>query len=132
MAISNYLADATLNHVYRNTALTSPTTVYVALFTTATGDDGSGTECTGTDYAREAATFGAPGNEGGNRGISNSAIVDFGTDSDGTFGTISHFAIFDAATNGNMLDHGALDASKTPSAGDPVSFAIGELTITRA
>jgi len=32
MAMSNYLSTAILNHVYRNTALSSPTTVYVALF----------------------------------------------------------------------------------------------------
>jgi len=31
MAMSNYLSTAILNHVYRNTALSSPTTVYVAL-----------------------------------------------------------------------------------------------------
>ncbi len=31
--MSNYLEDALANHVFRNTSLTSPTTVYVALFT---------------------------------------------------------------------------------------------------
>lgn len=131
MAISNYLADAILDHVYRNTALASPSTVYVALFTTATDDTGGGTECTGTDYARQTATFGAPGDEGGVRGISNSSTVDFGVDSDGTFGTLTHFAIYDSLTAGNMLDHGALNASKTPTAGDGVTFNVGELTITR-
>ncbi len=129
MAMTNYLADATLNHVHRNTAYTSPTTVYVALFTTATGDDGSGTECTGTDYARVAVTFGAP--SGTPRQIANSAIVDFGTDSDGSFGALTHFAIYDAATAGNMLEHDALTTAKTPAAGDPVTFPVGTLVINR-
>lgn len=127
MSMSNYLATALLNHVYRNTALTSPTTVYVALYTAAPTDAGGGTECSGTDYERIAATFGAP--SGSPLEIANSSEVSFGTDSDGSFGTLTHFGLFDAETSGNLLDWGALTTSKTPAAGDPVRFATGELTL---
>jgi hypothetical protein len=130
MAMTNYLATAILNHVHRNTAYTSPTTVYVALYKTATNDAGGGTECTGTDYERKAVTFGAPG-VADPIAIANSAEVSFGTDSDGTFGTLTHFAIMDAPTGGNMLEHAALTTEKTPGAGDPVRFAVGELTVSR-
>ena len=56
-AISNYLENALLNATLRNTTYTSPATVYAALFTTDPTDDGSGTECTGSGYARKAITL---------------------------------------------------------------------------
>jgi hypothetical protein len=130
MAISNYLATAMLNNTYRGVNFTPPVTVYLALFTTATTDAGGGTECAGTDYARQSAAFSAP--TGDPLAVANSAQIDFPDDSDGTYGTLTHFATFDAATAGNMLDHGALTTQKTPNAGDPVYFAAGEISISRA
>lgn len=130
MAMSDYLATAMLNEVYRGVAFTSPATVYVALFTAAPTDAGGGTECAGTDYERQSVAFSAP--TGDPLAVSNSAQVDFADDSDGTYGTLTHFALFDAATSGNMLDWGALTTQKTPNAGDPVYFAAGELSISRA
>lgn len=60
---SNYLEDAIIDHVFRNTALTSPTTVYVALFTAVSdAEAGTGTEVSGGAYARQAVTFAAPSN----------------------------------------------------------------------
>ena len=126
-AMSDYLEDAILNHVFRNTALTSPTTVYAALFTTATTDAGGGTEVSGGGYARQASTFGAPSSGT----ITNSADIDFGTAS-ASWGTITHSAIYDALTVGNMLVHGALTASKTVNNGDGFKFAIGNYDITAA
>jgi hypothetical protein len=54
---SDYLENKILDHVLRNTAYTSPTTVYVGLYTAAPTDAGGGTEVSGNGYAREAATF---------------------------------------------------------------------------
>ena len=72
---SNYLENALINAVLRNTSYTSPTTVYVSLYTTDPTDAGSGTEVSGGSYARIAVTFGAPSN-----GVStNSADVTFPT-----------------------------------------------------
>lgn len=122
---SDYLENALLDHVLRNTAYTSPTTVYVGLYTAAPTDAGGGTEVSGGGYAREAATFGAA--SGGS--ISNSAIVDFGTTT-GAWGTVTHFGIFDAETAGNLLYWDALTAEKVIGNGDPVSFPIGDLTVT--
>jgi hypothetical protein len=59
VSFSDYLEDAVLDHVFRNTALTSPTTVYVALYTATPSDAGGGTEVSGGSYARTAGTFGA-------------------------------------------------------------------------
>ena len=56
-ALSNYLENALINATLRNTSYTSPSTVYVGLFTTDPTDAGSGTEVSGGSYARESTTI---------------------------------------------------------------------------
>jgi hypothetical protein len=126
-AMSDYLENALVNAVLRNTAYTSPATVYAALFTTATDDASGGTEVVGGSYARTAVTFGAPSN-----GVtSNSGTVTFPTAS-ASWGLVSHFAIMDAATNGNRLFHGALQVPKTVDSGDVFTFPASNLQVTLA
>jgi hypothetical protein len=125
--ISNYLENALVNATLRNTTYTSPATVYLALFTTDPTDADSGTECTGTAYARQAITFGAPSN-----GVtSNTAVIEF-PQAGNSWGTISHIGIRDALTVGNLLYHTPLDASKTIATGDVFRVAIGSLSVTLA
>ena len=126
-AMSNYLENALINATLRNTSYTSPSTVYVALFTSDPTDAGSGTECTGGAYARQSATFGAPSD-----GASSiSADVEF-PQATGAWGTITHFGIFDASSSGNLLYHGALTASKTIATGDVIKITSSNLTVTLA
>ena len=129
-AKTDYLEDALLNHVLRNTAYTSPTAVYVGLTSTATTDAGGGTELTGGSYARVAVTFGAPAG-GGAGSVSNSAEVLF-PEATTDWSAATHFFIADALTAGNRLYHGALDAARTALTGDQIRFAIGALTVTEA
>jgi hypothetical protein len=127
-AISNYLENALLNATLRNTSYTSVATVYAALFTSDPTEAGTGTECTGTGYARKAITFAAPSN-----GVTtNSAAACEFDQATGTWGTLTHFAIFDALTTGNMLYYGALTTSKTISNGDVFKFATSSVTVTLA
>lgn len=123
-SFSDYLENATLNHVFRNTALPSPSAVYVALYTAAPTDAGGGTEVTGGGYARQAVTFGAPSNGV----IANTAAVSF-TAAGAAFGTIVAVGFFDAATAGNMLAYAPI-TSATIGDGDTLNFAIGQLTIS--
>ena len=126
-ALSNYLENALINATLRNTAYTSPSTVYVGLFTSDPTDAGSGTEVSGGSYARKAMAFDAPSN-----GASvNSSAVEF-DQATGNWGTITHFALFDALTTGNMLYHGALTTSKTIETGDVFKFADSSVTVTLA
>lgn len=126
-AMSNYLENAVINAVLRNTSYTSPTTVYVALFTSDPTDAGTGTECTGSGYTRKAMTFGSPSN-----GVStNSAAVEF-DQATGSWGTITHMGLYDASTSGNLLLHGALTTSKVIEAGDVFKFASTALAVTLA
>ena len=50
--MSNYLENALVNAVLRNTSYTSPATVYLALYTSDPTDADAGTEVSGTSYAR--------------------------------------------------------------------------------
>jgi hypothetical protein len=126
-AMSNYLENAVINAVLRNTSYTSPATVYVALFTTDPTDANTGTECTGASYVRKAMTFGAPSN-----GVSsNSSAVEF-DQATTSWGTITHMGLYDASTSGNLLFHGALTASKVIDTGDVFKFASAALAVTLA
>ena len=123
---SNYLEDALLNHVLRNTSYTSPTTVYLALFTVAPTDVGGGTEVSGGSYARQALTFAAPVSGS----VSNSGAVTF-PQATASWGTIVAVGIFDAVTVGNLLYYGALSTSKVVDTNDQISFANGAITAVR-
>lgn len=125
--MSNYLENALINATLRNTAYTSPTTVYVGLHTADPTDAGSGTEVSGGSYARTSVTFGSPSN-----GTStNSAAVEF-PQATGSWGTVSHIGIWDASSTGNLLYHTALDTSKTIETGDIFKIASGSLSVTLA
>ncbi len=122
--MSNYLENALINAVLRNTSYTSPTTTYLALYTSDPTDADTGTEISGGSYARQAITFGAPSN-----GTStNSAAVEF-PQATADWGIISHVAIRDAVTSGNLLFHTALDASKTINNGDVFKISTGNLSV---
>lgn len=128
-ALSDTLEQALLNHVFRNSPYTSPTTVYLALFTSDPTDLGTGSELADTGYARKVVTFSAPVASAGGHAISNAATVEFGAIVDGQV-TVSHFAVFDAATAGTLLAHGSFTASRTLSIDDIPTVASGAVTIT--
>lgn len=123
-SFSDYLENALLNHVFRNTALTAPTTVYLALYTAAPTDAGGGTQVSGGGYARQAITFGAPA--GG--AISNTSAVSF-TATGANFGTIVAVGIFDTLTVGNLLAWDDI-TSAVINDGDTINFPIGDIDIT--
>jgi hypothetical protein len=125
--MSNYLENALVNAVLRNTAYTSPTTVYLALYTSDPTDADAGTEVSGNAYARQSITFGSPSN-----GVTtNSAAIEF-PQATGSWGTVAYVGIRDASTGGNLLFHTALDASKTIATGDVFRVAAGSLSVTLA
>mgnify|MGYP001094525982 CR=1 FL=1 len=124
-AVSDYLENKLLDHVFRNTAYTSPASVYLALYTSNPGDDNSGIEVSGGNYARQAVTFNAP--SGGS--ITNSADISF-PEATADWGTVTHFGIMDASTGGNLLWHGALDNSKSILTGDQIIIKAGGLTVS--
>lgn len=143
-ALSDYLENKLVDHLLRGQAYTAPATVYVALLTAAPSDGGGGTEVSAGGYARVAVasslanwagTQGAGttvASSGAGGQTSNNAAVTFGAPS-ANWGSVTHAALYDASTGGNLLAWGALGASKTINNGDPApSFAAGALTFTLA
>ncbi len=84
---------------------------------------------TGNNYARKSVVNNVtnwPNAVSGSK--SNGTEILFATPS-GSWGTITHFAIFDAVSAGNMLYHGALNSSVAPGTGVEVKFAATALTV---
>lgn len=132
-ALSDYLETAVLAWIKGTDMATAPAAVYVALFDGDPGDAGaSGTDETATirPAGRVAATFGAVANDvsSGGEKITNDADIDFGT-SEGS-ATIDYVAIYDAATDGNLLFRGALDSQVSVSIGNSVKFTAGDLVLS--
>jgi hypothetical protein len=119
------LANALLDAVLKNVTYTSPTSVFVALFTVAPTASTSGTEVTGGAYVRKAVTFSAA--SGG--ATSNTNAVTFPIAS-AAWGTVNAAAICDAATAGNQLYFGNLGTPKSVGSGDQLNFAIAALSVT--
>ena len=128
-SFSDYLENKLLDHVFRDTAFTAPSTLYVGLYTTAPTDAGGGTEVSGGSYARvscvPASTFAAASSGA----TQTTSTVTF-PQASGTWGTVVAFGIFDQATSGNLLAWGDLTLSKSISSGDIASFAVGDIDIT--
>lgn len=137
---TDYAENKIVDAVFRAQALGAPATMYVALFTTAEDDTGAGTEVTGGSYARVAVT-GALANWAGTQaaGSTTASTGTSGTTSNNgaitfpaptaNWGVITGFALFDAASAGNMWVWGALTTNKTVNNGDAApSFAAAALT----
>ena len=124
MSFSNYLETKVLDHVFGATAYTAPATLYVALFTTAPGEAGGGTEISGSGYARQSVAFTTTGDT-----TSNTAAVEFPTAS-GSWGTISYAAVYDALTSCNQMCYATLASAKTIASGDVFRIPTGDLDIT--
>lgn len=138
-ALSDYLENKLIDHVFRGQAYTAPTTIYVALYTSACSDAAGGTEVSGGSYARpglatslanwagtqSAASTTASTGTGGT--TSNNSAITFATPSAG-WGTVTYIGLMDAVTSGNLLVCTALTIGKTINSGDAVSFPAASLT----
>jgi hypothetical protein len=135
-AASNYLENKVLDHVLRVTSYTQPSGLWLALFnntSTATaanleaGTLTDETSTSGTAYARKSVTFAAA--SGGSSATNATVTFDAATAS---WGTITHVAVMDASTSGNVLFYGAVTTSKTIDSGDTFQVTSGNLTIALA
>lgn len=126
-SFSNYLENKILDHVFKTASFTVPTNIYIALSTAdPTESGGSIAEPSGNAYARTACNAWDAAVSGA---IANTNTVTF-PEATGSWGTITHFALYDASSNGNMLAFGALSQSKAITTGDTAQFAAGAIDIT--
>lgn len=137
MSFTNRTAKGLLDSLFGKTsvfgALATAPTIHVGLSTTAPAEDGTNvTEPVGNGYARVATAAGDwnTATDADPSVIDNANAVTF-PQASGSWGTVTHFVLFDAATAGNVLTSGALDTPRTPSdTTDPASFAAGALNTT--
>lgn len=112
MSFSNYLENELLDHVFGGNAYTAPSTLYVALLTSAPDDATTGASMSevsgsGTGYSRVTATFTVSGTAPTQ--AQNSAQLNWSAT--GSWGTVSHVAVMDGGTigAGNILAYTNLE-----------------------
>lgn len=120
---TDYLENKLLDHAFAGTAYTPPATVYLALFLSTPTDSGTGTEVTGSGYARQALTLTAAA--AGAKSIV--VAFDFPT-ALAAWGTVVAVAVYDASSGGNMLAYQLLDTPQVIAIGD--IYRQSTLTIT--
>lgn len=126
MYATNYFEDAMLN-LLKNTSITAPNTVYLALFMTNPTDTGTaGTEVSYSGYARQAISFSAPVASGSGLAIQNSADITF-PESPSNTGAVNYVAVMDAASGGNMWLYGELDETLNIQTGVSPVFQAGNV-----
>lgn len=131
--MSDFLEQQILNLIFRTQVAWKPTAIYMALFTAAPSDSGGGTEVSGGGYARQqVAQADAQWNAPGVGGLTDNVNDIAWPVATANYGTVTHMAIFDAVTGGNMLFHRALAASKIVDTDDTFKFAAGDLDVTLA
>lgn len=139
-AFSDYLEAAILNATLRGVTFpTPPASVYLALFTSSPTDNntttGELTTLNSPGYARVQVTpagWSAPAAGSGASTSSNSNALEFPEATNNWAGPITHFGIYDAASGGNLLYHGALASSRTIGTGDVLRFSAGALAVSVA
>jgi hypothetical protein len=125
---SDYWENKILDHIFGKCSY-APPTIHVALSTAEPADDATGlAEPSGNAYAR-AQTAASDWSTASGGTLHNANDITFPT-ATGSWGTITHFALFDAATGGNMLAHGALDQPKAIGISDTAKFGAGDLDIS--
>ncbi len=130
-AKSDFLENTIIDMVLRSIAYSEPASVFISLYTTSPAEDDSGTEVSGGNYARleVGAATGRDFVASSGGATSNNEEWLFNVAS-GNWGDITHVAVHDALTVGNLLYHGALTATKTINTNDQLKFAAGALDIS--
>ena len=137
-AASNYLENKVLDHVlkYATAPYTGVTNTYLALFNNTSTNAATNLEAgtltdetstSGTAYSRQILTWATA--SGGTSATNSTVTFSAATAS---WGTITHVAVMDASTSGNVLFYGAVTTSKTIDTGDTFQITSGNLTIALA
>lgn len=137
-SMSNYLEQKLFDHVFRGIPYDTPGRVYVGLFTTDPTDANlAGAEVEGSWYARQDPANGADPSTGFTQTtpgtLVNAKAITFPSVA-GVLPTetihVAYAGVFDAATGGNLLWHGALTLAKDLSLGDILTLPIGNVQFT--
>ncbi|WP_017687998.1 hypothetical protein [Paenibacillus sp. PAMC 26794] len=140
--IGKYLANKILNATARGEQFVFPEKLYVALYTSNPTWNDTGQEVSGGAYARKDILFDAPAqatvreyhpktgalSDIQKMVIKSSADVAFDVAS-GDWGVVTHFALRDAATGGNLYYFGELESPRSILSNDIFKFLASQVEI---
>lgn len=128
---SNFLENKFLTGLLGGSNVTFSGKPYIALMKSSPSDTGGGTEVTGTNYSRVRIGDTGQGNftVGSTGTATNSAAFTF-ADAGSNWGTVTHIALYDSATGGNLLLFATLNASANIQSGDIFKIPASGFTIT--
>lgn len=110
MYATNYFENAMLG-LLNNNPIDGVETPYLALFMSDPGDDGTnGYEVEYTGYARQPIDFSQPADYGTGMAIQNVHQINF-AECPVNVGSVTHVAVMDSFSGGNMLLYGQLDTA---------------------
>jgi hypothetical protein len=132
-SFSDYWENVILDHVFKTSAHTAATNIYIALCTTAPTDatTGSGLSAvevaTSFGYSRQLCNTWDAAAGGATENTQSETFAQATSD----WGSVTHFALVDAAgeSAGNMLAWGSLAVLKNIQSGDTAKFAAGDIDV---
>ncbi len=133
-SFSNYAEDKVLDNIFRGTAFSVPN-LHIALFTSSAGletnNAASQTEITaaGTGYARTAVPSYTGFTAAASGKTTNATALEFPVASL-DWGTVTHIALMDAETGGNVVLWGSIRNARPIYSGDIIRFAVGSIIVT--
>jgi hypothetical protein len=123
-----------LNWLFNAGAFTQPTNLYLALFSVIPSVSSTGTEATGTSYARltiACNTTNWPTISSSTTTITNNVVQTMAT-AGGDWSSASNqvaAGLWSAASSGTLYYWGSLTENKPVLNGDTASFAVGAITV---
>jgi hypothetical protein len=126
-SFSNYWENIVLDHLFGKSSYV-PAPIFIGLSTSNPGEDGAAlAEPSGNNYAR-IETAASDWSSASNGALANVDAIDF-NEATGNWGTLTHFALFDAASAGHLVAYGTLATAKAVGSGDTVRFGPGDLVV---
>ena len=126
--LSSYLQDRLIDNLFLGYTIGTYSSLYVSLHSADPIDVGS-YELSGNGYNRVSVPCISDYWRKLNNTVSNNVIITFPTASS-SWGTVSHFGIWDSPSGGNMLFSGQLSNPRTIHQDDLMSFPVSFLTVT--
>ena len=127
-SFTDYWENKILDHLFGKKSY-SPPTIYLGLSSADPLDDASGlAEPSGSGYSR-IQTQSSDWSTASAGSLDNANGLTF-AQATGSWGTITHFALFDAAIDGNMLAYGSLNQSRAINNSEIAGFQTGDLSVS--
>lgn len=126
---TTYFLNCAAGNIFNTkTSPALPTNYYIGLSTSAPAISGSGVTEPSIDagYARVRLTSLSEPNNGV---VTNSQAINF-NESTASWGTITHFVIFDSATGGNLLMYGTLSTPRSVETATIMTIKEGYLSLS--